>query len=578
MSTLLSPKIIRGIFGPAGFPGFTFNGAEVGNFATTRTLKSSNPINFAPGTSLFLSVDMNAVTGGDNEVIIGCYSGAFGGGKGWVLERGQNTGTFNLLNWAGTYDVIGVQRLGVRLFAFRWQASDSHVWLSVDGAAAVDLGALTAPTMDGSCVSVIGTAAGVASVTDGPFLTGGVIDFALIGTELSDANLAASTLVTSGSRFATPALFSNPIVDFNAFRDWDGITSTFATQGSAPVTFTVVGAISRTDISEVYYAAIDGMFQDSKISVNETTHTRRNTYARIRAVTSGLRAAIHQVSSIQASYGGHYAAIGVLSNGVYHTEGQNTVANAEQITDVTLPAGSNKNIDFVEGDQALVTGNIKGTFINALRLPVGSIISPTTAPAKQIIFVGDSALDGFLATIPQAEGSILIVRASYYANIANCSAHAVGSMGLYHLTVDAPTLAASAALIASMCVGTSTNLVYIELGANDYYSSLISAATYQTKLAALVDAVKVLVPGVTFLFQTPTPLIAPSNENANGFGDTLGAYRTAMTNVYSTRTAFSTLLDGTTIISAANYNADGIHPNTAGHAEIAGYIETAIGY
>lgn len=573
-----------------GFLGSLWNGAEVSNFdkASSRTLSAANQsLAFSPGQTFWVVADQGSITGGNNEVIVGCYTGSFGAGKGFVMEYGQNTGSLAFLNWAGTYTIIGLQRLGVRRIAVTWKASDNTLHFCRDGETVIVGAALATPTYDASCVSVIGTPAGAGGVTDDSFLTGGVSSVGILDREMSDAELVALTSPGVGNRFDVPEAFSNDpdcLVDLNIYRDWDGVSSSIVSEGTAPSTLSIVGAISKIDVSEVYYASITAMYADSEIAASETyatgkTCTRRNTYARLSFTTDGIRAAIHQVSTIQASYTGHYAAIGVNSNGTYSTEGQNTLPNFEQITDVTLPAGVGKSIDLVEGPQAIISAAIKGTYIVGFRIPVGSTVTTPVVPENVLVPIGDSAADGFLGVIPHSDGWTNVLRALYYGGAGNVACHCVGSMGIYHLTVDAPTQAEAVAMAVAMARrATIRKIIYIELAANDYYQNLMSAAAYQTKLSSYVADIYAADPTIEIFFQTAIPIVAPANENANGSGSTLGDYRTAMTAVYTAFAGTKQLLDGTTLISVGNIGPDGIHPTSTGQAEIAGNVDAVVNF
>lgn len=558
--------------GVGGFSGTTLNGAELGNFnygAGRHVLSSAGALDFRPGKTLYLSVDFSASAGSNNELLVGYYSGAYTTGKGWVIERGASSDVLYLTRWDGTgYVALATNvRLGVRQIAITWKAADNTMWVSIDGSTAASVGTLTAPNSDGTCIVAVGSPITTGSVYADSLATGGVGAFGLIASELSAANLAAASNSMSGTtprnRFTLPSEYTSPVVDFNAYRDWDGSAGTITTQGSSPVTLTVTGAISRTDTSEVYYATEAAMYHDNGLNVSETYAVRHNAFARIRFTTSLRRLAIHQTSTIYSSYTGSFASVGIFNGGTYASNSTSTTANASQVVDSLLPAGSSKTIDLVEGTQAYVGGNVLGTFISGIRLPTDAVITAPTAPADRVVNIGDSIDNGYITTNAQSDNPIAVLRGLTTRKVTMLG---WGSLSLYDFT-NSGVRATWVAAVAAMMNGTNSNTLIIEAMTNDYVLGTQSAANYAVNGGAFIDALKVAVPNLKVVIFGAISRVAPASEAANGFGDTLGGYRTAASGLTSGR-AYLTYVDNSGLVSGANHNADGIHVNTTGAAQI----------
>jgi len=374
------------------------------------------------------------------------------------------------------------------------------------------------------------------------------------------------------NRFTLPSEYTSPVVDFNAYRDWDGSAGTITTQGSAPVTLTVTGAISRTDTSEVYYATTAAMYHDNKLAVSETYAVRHNAFARIRFTTGLRRLAIHQTSTIQATYTGSFASIGVFNGGAYSSLSTSTAVNTSQVVDTLLPSGAGKTIDLVEGTQALVASSIYGTFMSGIRLPTDASIVAPSAPANRCVLVGDSIRNGYTTTNAQSDAPVAVLRGltSYKVTLLGW-----GSATSYYFTAAA-NRAAWVSSVASMLDATGTNLLLWGVMTNDYGLVAQSAANYATNLGAFLDDLKVAVPGLTVILLGAIARVAPAAETANVFGDTTDAYRTAASGLTSGR-AWVTYSNQKNVVTVGNYYSDGIHLQTAGAAELATADRALIG-
>lgn len=563
------------------FVGTALAGAELGNFnygAGRHVVSSSGTLDFRPGKTIYISFELTASASASNEVIVGCYSGAYSSGKGWIICRGASSEIIYITKWDGSgYAALAVGvRLGVRQLAVTWKASDNTLWVSMDGSAAASVGSLSAPNTDAGCKVAVGSPVTTGSAYADSLANGAVGCFGMVGSELSSAQLAAASSWMDGAtplnRFTLPSQYASPVADFNAYRDWDGVASTITTQGSSPVVFAVTGAVSRIDTSETYYATTDAMYHDSKLSVAETYAVRRNAFARLRFTTSGTRLAIQQVSTIQGIYGGTYAASSVWIGGAYLGVATAINANVQELHDVTLTAGVGKAVDVVEGLQSYYGGDVLGTFVSGIRIPSDGVVVAPSYPSKRVVAMGNSILNGFTVTSPQSQNPIAVLRGTFSGQVT-----LLGWGSAYLYTFSNPgAVAGWAASIAQMLDGTSSNTLLIELQTNDYGLSVQSASAYATNTAALIDAVKAAVPDLQVEVLGAIERRAPASEAANGLGDTLDAYRSAASSLTSGR-SWVHYTNLKTTVSPANYNADGIHPLTAGAAQIAAAYQSIVG-
>ena len=559
--------------GGGGFPGTSFSGAELSNFNETAgryVRSSSGGLDFRPGKTLYISFELTGAAGANNELIVGYFTGAYTSGKGWVIERGGASSIIYLTLWngAGYVPLATSVRLGVHQMAIRWSNATGHVFVSMDGSAETDLGALATPNSDGTCVVGLGSPVAAGNVYADSLEQGSVGCVGLIASELSAANLAAASNSMNGTtplnRFTLPSQFSSPVVDFNAYRDWDGSSGTFTTLGSSPITFAVTGAITKVDTSEVYYATSADMYHDNGLNLSETYAVRHNSFARIQFTTSLRRLAIHQTSTIQATYSNTYSSIGVFNGDTHAVNSISTVPNASQVIDSTMPAGSSKTINLVEGCQAKSGTDILGTFMSGIRLPTDAVIVAPTAPADRVVFIGDSLMNSFTVTDSQADGPIAVLRGltDYGVTLLGW-----GSATAYEF-MQSGTRAAWVASLAAMLNGTNSNTLIIQVQTNDYGLNAQSAANYATNLGAFLDDVETEVPGLQVKVIGATSRIAPATEAANGFGDDLTDYRVAGASVTSGRT-WVRYINNQYAVSDANHEADGIHWTTAGAAVVA---------
>jgi lysophospholipase L1-like esterase len=254
----------------------------------------------------------------------------------------------------------------------------------------------------------------------------------------------------------------------------------------------------------------------------------------------------------------------VLVDGYPSTTISHTASNQLQLTTVTLPSGR-KFVEILSSlRQISADGNIAGASPRAVFVAQTDDLQ-TVRPNKtrRIAVYGDSITAGGNAvlTFPTL-GAWNIIASVTNAEIQNDS---WGNATLQD------TLQAT--LVARMRTF-RPDTIWLAIGTNDYGLADQSAANFQTDYAALLDAIHAACPQAWIYAQTPIPR---SPETANAFGDTLTAYRTAISTAVSTRTAYSSVVDGTAILLIGDTD-DNLHPSVAGHGKYATAIMSTLGF
>lgn len=207
--------------------------------------------------------------------------------------------------------------------------------------------------------------------------------------------------------------------------------------------------------------------------------------------------------------------------------------------------------------------------INAVFYDTATLVGPTT-PANRILVYGDSIATGSVAD-PITTNAWSMKLRQLYAPTGSVMQESWNGRGLFHDGVDAAARQAFVDHIA----GYAPSIIWLAVGANDYYrdGGLWSAASFETAYADLLDKLHTALPNAAIYAQTP---IVMTSEAANAnFANTLGNYRTAISNACSGR-AWATLVDGTTFVLTTDL-ADGIHPNNAGHTKVYDAVKAELG-
>ena len=270
-----------------------------------------------------------------------------------------------------------------------------------------------------------------------------------------------------------------------------------------------------------------------------------------------------------------YAELGLFVDGAWQAPGLAFQANETRTFTKLLPSGT-KTIEIVAGLTSRPVATVLGTFINSIELinffdeaPSYALTAPSTT--DRIVVYGDSISVGSSSADAQKDAWTTQLRITHGRNVL---VEGYGYRALNDDCADASARTAFANRIASY----SPSLIWLAIGTNDFGLGRWSAADFGTAYADILDKLHVALPSVTIYCQSPLQRISPDSENANGFGDTLGDYRTEISNAATARNSYCTYVEGAAgaIVSDANLSADGLHPSTAGHAEYATAVDALL--
>ncbi len=217
-------------------------------------------------------------------------------------------------------------------------------------------------------------------------------------------------------------------------------------------------------------------------------------------------------------------------------------------------------------------GQILGGFIYRVTVAGGEMaVLPNPTVPKRLSVYGDSISCGALATPDSKSGWLQLLRQTFPGRI---SLEAWGGRSLWDDSgapggYGFPSLSALATRLIDLGFSAPTVEIYDAMGANDWDASRWSAASFGSGCATLYDAIHSAAPSINVFAQTP--IITNLEATTNTYGETIGDYRSAKA-AAATGRSWVTLVDGPSLMSAANLSADGLHPTTAGHAQLASNI------
>lgn len=397
--------------------------------------------------------------------------------------------------------------------------------------------------------------------------------------DLTGANSAAvsPSLRVNGSQptlaeYGTPDYgagnFGNRVVNLGTGQGaFDGRMYGFIVRGAAS-TYAVIkqgeawmaGKTAVTLPFEVWPTA----FSDTNLTTNRGAYLETSSFARTCCITSATTVTVTAFASAWGTYP-TFSEIGVVVNGVYNQSIQ-MPSNGTVATTITLPAGTNKLVEFVSGLQSKPSALI-GTWVVSVTCASG-IIQTSVSSANRMLVYGDSITVGANSTPPTNNGWFRAVRYAYAPN--DSAMEAWGYRKLYDDCLDATHRTAFTATVAAY----NPSVLWMAIGTNDYGLNAWSAAVFGVAYADLLDKLHAAMPSLVIYCQTPLLRVT---ETANGSGSTMGDYRTQISTAVGTRTGYCTLVDGTAFMTTASLDVDGIHPTTAGHALYASAVRTALG-
>lgn len=316
-------------------------------------------------------------------------------------------------------------------------------------------------------------------------------------------------------------------------------------------------------VSTLAYSLVPTTFTDTGGTIEKTGYLETSLLSRVVFTTTATQIDITAYSSIAASFYS-YAEVGVIVNGSY-VQSVQLPGNGAFQGRVVLSAGS-KTVEVFAGLQIIPDGQIIGTWPVSIKANAAiTQIFPT--PSDRVVFYGDSITAGGNSSIPTQKGYPALVR------LTNPDSVSVEAQGYRSLFADCANSTLRAEFVEKL-TAYDPDKIWLAIGTNDYGLEPWSAASFGAAYAALLDDLHVALPSALIYAQTP---ILRAVETANGWGSSLGDYRTQIAAAQSTRSSYCTLVDGSAFMTLASI-PDGVHPNDAGHALYAAAVKTALGW
>lgn len=253
--------------------------------------------------------------------------------------------------------------------------------------------------------------------------------------------------------------------------------------------------------------------------------------------------------------GSNYATVNQTSDGFF------SITHA-------LPVGSASTVEFwAAGPSMSSAPQMNAIVITGVTFSDSSGTLTLPTPAKKLYIVGDSIATGYGATTPVTDGWQVLMRI-YYGSSNSVITDSWGYRALH----DDCSNANDQAYLVSRVAANAPNDIWINLGTNDYGLNAWSASSFGTAYGSFLDALHTALPSANIYAQTP---LVRSTETANTFSNTLGDYRTAISNLATGRTWLH-VVDGSAILTTSDLS-DGTHPSTSGYAKYATAVKTTLG-
>ncbi len=295
-----------------------------------------------------------------------------------------------------------------------------------------------------------------------------------------------------------------------------------------------------------------GQFWDDGYGNQTSNYVQTSEFARLVVKTD----ATSVLATVYTDAGGFppLSAVGVRVNGL--ASGETTLecnqAGVSTFT-VPLPGVAGTTVEFVNGQCQIVTGtsNWTGTYFTSLAFSGGTTATVVTpAPTNKWVIYGDSIEGAGPAGSSPFQAWTEQERLQYAGDV---QIEAYGGRALHNdCSTPTPTTAFAARL-----AGYNPSRVVGCIGVNDYLNAPWTAAQFAAAYGSLWDQFHAAKPAVPVKLVTP---LVKASEVANSAGDTLGAYRTAITALGTTR-PWLTIVDGSTVLTTADLGSDGTHPN-----------------
>lgn len=390
----------------------------------------------------------------------------------------------------------------------------------------------------------------------------------VLGEDLSWQNTGSSGTIASGDGFAASKvlyLFARANASLRCNSKCAGFVLLAGAAGSTLISnieqafATAAGLTLGSAASGMDFSNTPTDFDYAHYNTTETDFVRTNVFSEVSFSTTATLIKLQLYNDI---FGSFTPDVAVWVDDVFNQQ-INPPGTGLTTHYIGLSSGT-KNIRVTNGLQAKPSSAVLGCWLKTLTANA-SLTRNTVTDTGGMVIYGDSIASGYIASPNSRYGWAMRHReaASYPVSV-----EAYGSRALNDDTSSAPLQADLVSRLASL----APTKVWLAIGTNDYGLNRISAATFETRYASLLVDINAALPGATIYAQTP---IDRATETANTFGDTLGAYRTAISNAASGK-GYVTVVDGTAILALGDLS-DGVHPSTAGMATYATYVAGVAG-
>ncbi len=250
-----------------------------------------------------------------------------------------------------------------------------------------------------------------------------------------------------------------------------------------------------------------------------------------------------------------------------------SVTGALQTKTVALNGSGVRDFYLVEsGNTIYGFSEFSGTYIQSIDA-VDGFLGIRTIPksSNRIILVGDSIAIGDGSTLNSRDGWAVVLRNLTRALDWSITLDGWGAAYTNQIAGNATDQQAMAdRAIAEFSGATGRKVILWTLGTNDFVYVVGDPTVVATNAACVWDKAYAQDNGIEVMLITP---IWTSYQNTVNSGDwVLQDYRDALTAAAVSR-PFVTAYDGESILIEADFTADGVHPNNAGHQKLAEYIK-----
>lgn len=413
--------------------------------------------------------------------------------------------------------------------------------------------------------------------------SGGSAQTFVIGLWDTVANsLVASTSYTTTSSYATVTATLNSPTAGRAYQariyvNNAGVSTT--SQATVQITRPVVTAAGISGVLSAAYVRVPANHQTLRDVCRITTWAygyQHTSFGRIAIETDATSIVVEGSSNLQANgYTASDASIGVWVNGRPYTTVQPPATTGAFQATVTLPSGV-KKVEIVSAFDVL-TANVSGysvwgTWLRALYVPVpGTGVlrhAPEEATQRRLLISADS-IGGYFCTNGGSTDSWSVMLRQRGMRVM------VDGMGtLSQMEFLATDRARRQTIDQWKACGFDPTDIWIQLGGNDCTHQTAGAKQSAAILAAWLPMVAAAFPKARIFYQSTT--IRPASEgSANGFGDTLAAYRSAWQPIVQALAPRVVFVDGLNILVSGDLS-DGVHPLGTAQYKYANYVANKI--